>query len=199
MRQDTVFVISNNEVSRKFDLNWFYLNGPDSIRTDSFFLPYPYGQTQAIMQGYNGNFSHNNDGARYALDFALAVGDTVCAAADGYVVGVIEGYEKGGNNSKWMDYANFINLYHPDKNVYTQYVHLQQNGSLVEVGDQVLAGQAIGISGATGWTSKPHLHFNVVRWEDGKRISLPATFGQKSLVPGSELRKGSKHENLIKQ
>ena len=28
--------------------------------------------------------------------------------------------------------------------------NLQQNGSLVEVGDWVLAGQAIGISGATG-------------------------------------------------
>jgi murein DD-endopeptidase MepM/ murein hydrolase activator NlpD len=96
-----------------------------------------------------------------------------------------------------MNYANFINLYHPDKNVYTQYVHLRQNGSLVEVGDRVLAGHPIGISGATGWTSKPHLHFNVVRMENGKRISQPCSFGQKKLIPGSEMRKGERHQNLI--
>ncbi|WP_187270930.1 M23 family metallopeptidase [Neolewinella aurantiaca] len=150
------------------------------------------------MQSYHGSFSHNNDGARYAIDFALSVGDTVCAAADGYVVGVIEGYEKGGNDSKWMDYANFINLYHPTKNVYTQYVHLKKNGSLVEVGDRVAAGQAIGISGATGWTSKPHLHFNVVRWIEGKRVSVPATFRQKTLISGSDFKRGGRHENLIR-
>lgn len=169
-----------------------YAHSADSIRTDSFLLPYPPGREHRIMQGYNGSYSHNNAGARYALDFALAVGDTVCAAADGYVVGLIKGYKKGGNSSKWMRYANFINLYHPDKNVYTQYVHLRHNGSLVDLGDHVAAGQPIGISGMTGWTSKPHLHFNVVRWEDGKRISLPATFGRKTLTPGTKLRKGTR-------
>lgn len=201
MLADTTFRLKGDSANGKSALLWGidYAHSSDSIRTDSFFLPFPYSRTYSIMQGYNGSFSHNNDGARYALDFALPVGDMVCAAADGYVVGVIEGYEKGGNDSKWMNYANFINLYHPDKNVYTQYVHLRKNGSLVEVGDSVLAGQAIGISGATGWTSKPHLHFNVIRWEDGKRISLPATFGQKNLKPGSELRKGSRHENLMRR
>jgi len=161
MEKDSFSLVSTNKGFGKFNLKWFYLNSQDSIRTDSFFFPYSYGKSYSIMQGYNGSFSHNKVSSRYALDFTLAVGDTVCAAADGYVVGVIEGYSKGGNDSKWKDYANFINLYHPKKNVYTQYVHLQRNGSLVKVGDEVHAGQAIGISGATGWTSKPHLHFNV--------------------------------------
>ena len=201
MLADTTLWLKGDPTNGKSDLSIIknYAHTSDSIRTDSFFLPYPYGRTYSIMQGYNGSYSHNNKGARYALDFALPVGDTVCAAADGYVVGVIEDYEKGAGNSKWKNYANFINLYHPDKNVYTQYVHLRQNGSLVEVGDSVLAGQAIGISGATGWTSKPHLHFNVVRWEKGERVSLPATFGQKALTPGAKLRKGSRQDNLIRR
>lgn len=197
--EDTVFQFTGLAGNRKSSLIWSvnYAQGPESVSTDSFFLPYPYAHSHTIMQGYNGNFSHNKDDSRYAIDFAMAVGDTVCAAAGGYVVGVIEGYRKGGKSSKWRDYANFINLYHPDKNIYTQYVHLRHNGSLVEVGDRVVAGQAIGLSGKTGWTSKPHLHFNVVRMEQGRRISLPMTFGQKSLLPGSELRKGSNLENLI--
>lgn len=201
MLADTTLRLKGDTANGKSDLSWTvdYAHASATFQADSFFLPYPYGRSYSIMQGYNGNFSHEKVDSRYALDFALPVGDTVCAAADGYVVGVMEGYKGGANSEEWTDYANFINLYHPDKNVYTQYVHLKQNGSLVEVGDRVVAGQPIGISGVTGFTSKPHLHFNVVRWEDGKRISLPATFtfGQKNLTPGYELRKGTRHTNLM--
>ena len=200
MLADTTLRLKGDSANGKSDLSWTvnYAHATDTIQTDSFFLPYPYGRTYTIMQGYNGSLTHNNDGARYALDFALPVGDTVCAAADGYVVGVIEGYKKGGSDSKWMPYANVIDLYHPNRDLYTQYVHLKQNGSLVKVGDRVMAGQLIGISGVTGWTSKPHLHFNVVQWVEGRRISVPATFGP-SLTPGAELRKGERHQNLIRR
>ncbi|RMB57455.1 M23 family metallopeptidase [Dokdonia sinensis] len=52
-------------------------------------------------------------------------------------------------------------------NTYAQYMHLTKDGAIVEVGDQVTAGQEIGLSGATGLAGYPHLHFVITQggWE----------------------------------
>ena len=98
-----------------------------------------------------------------ALDISLKINDTVCSAADGYVVGVVKDYELGGRTEDWTDYSNYITIYHPKDGLFTQYVHLIKNGSFVKVGDTVLKGHPIGLSGMTGYTTVPHLHFNVLR------------------------------------
>ena len=54
------------------------------------------------------------------------------------------------------------------------YYHLKLNGALVEEGDPVGAGQAIGLSGNTGWSTRPHLHIEV---KDFLYNSLPLLFG----------------------
>ena len=41
------------------------------------------------------------------------------------------------------------------------YAHLQESGVLVRPGQHVRAGQQIGLSGNTGFTTGPHLHFAV--------------------------------------
>jgi len=41
------------------------------------------------------------------------------------------------------------------------YAHLRPEGVLVRVGQRVRQGQQIGLSGNTGFTSGPHLHFAV--------------------------------------
>jgi murein DD-endopeptidase MepM/ murein hydrolase activator NlpD len=162
---------------------------------DSLVFPFPVDKTYRVMQGYNGRFSHNYDYSRYALDFQMPEGDTVCAAADGFVVGVISGYENGGDDRKWRDYANFITLYHPKGNYFTQYVHLFYKGSFVKVGDSVSAGTPIGLSGATGFVSGAHLHFNVLAAGANNLQSSRAVF--KGGIVGDSLKKGSiirKHE-----
>ena len=153
-------------------------------------LPFSAGRKFRLMQGYNSKPSHNTAYSRYALDFDLQVGDTICAATDGFVVGVVEGYKDGGKRKKWRPYANFITLFDPATALYTQYVHLDYMGSFVEVGDQVQAGQAIAISGMTGYTTAPHLHFNVLRTVEGKRgmVSMPLdSIGNYKIA---ELRRG---------
>lgn len=151
-------------------------------------LPFPAGKTYRIIQAHNGSFSHNRDFSRYALDFDLAMGDTVCAARDGIVIGVIKDYVSGGPYEELRDYANFISLYH-EEGIITQYIHLDQDGSFVELGDTVKAGEPIGLAGLTGFTSVPHLHFNVLRPTEEGVISVPVDFA--GGYEGRVLRKGS--------
>ena len=173
-------------------------HGLAGMRTDSFYLPYPYGRTYAIMQTNHGAYSHDSPGSRYTLDFTLAVGDTICAADAGVVVARVEGYRYGGGNRKWDGFDNFITLYHPAHNVYTQYVHLQHAGSLVELGEHLRAGQPIGLAGATGWTSKEHLHFVVAKFTSAGRESLPFSFGRRTVRTSESYRKGERVRNGIR-
>lgn len=53
------------------------------------------------------------------------------------------------------------------------YVHLDFEGALVEDGEWVEANQPIAISGMTGFTTIPHLHF--VLFKSGKE-SIPFRF-----------------------
>jgi murein DD-endopeptidase MepM/ murein hydrolase activator NlpD len=79
--------------------------------------------------------------------------------------------------------GNKILILHADGTI-ANYVHLDFNGALVDVGDLVTAGQPIGISGMTGFTTIPHLHF-VVHKARGETV--PVYFqgiGQKALKQG---------------
>lgn len=163
-------------------------NPNDIIYKRAINLPFKKSSKYKIIQGYNGSFSHNSEYSKYAIDFNLMEGDTVCAAADGFVVGVIEGYTRGGRLKKWRDYANFITVFHQEMNIYTQYVHLMHQGSLVEVGDYVKSEQAIGLSGKTGRTDVEHLHFNVLvpteSWMESTQIKFVEGYR------GVDLKKG---------
>lgn len=165
---------SKDEISIKFAA---YMGNPnDSIHIKAINLPFRKGKRYKIIQGYNGRFSHTSNYSKYAVDFNLNKGDTICAVADGFVVGVIEGYSKGGKSKKWRDYGNYITLFHPEMKLYTQYVHLMHKGSLVEVGDYVKSGQVIGLSGKTGQTDVEHLHFNVLKPNNSGMESIPIEF-----------------------
>lgn len=160
----------------------------EMIHPNPMVLPFPKGRFYKIMQGYNGSFSHNETANRFAIDFDLQVNDTICSADDGYVVGVVKDYRYDGKTREWRPFSNFITIYHPHSRLYTQYVHLVQHGAFVKVGDSVRRGQPVGLSGATGYTDTPHLHFNVLR---------PLAGGQFESVP-AEFENGLKVENLKK-
>ncbi len=123
-------------------------------------LPFPRNRTHTVIQGNNTDHTHNTDYSRYAIDFKLKVGDTISSVSDGFVVGVIDQYQRGGKDKKWRPYGNYLTIYDSTSGVFYQYVHLTHKGSFVEVGDQVKSGQPIGLSGKTGQTDVEHLHFN---------------------------------------
>jgi murein DD-endopeptidase MepM/ murein hydrolase activator NlpD len=73
-------------------------------------------------------------------------------------------------------YANFVVILHSDGTT-GEYYHLAEGGALVEVGDNVVRGQAIALSGNTGHTTMPHLHFAVYRAIDwGRTQSIAVRF-----------------------
>ena len=168
----------NLDENAQLSYSWSLGDLEHSVKPIALAYPFPKGNSYKVIQGNNGSFSHNTDWSRYAIDFDLKASDTISAAHDGFVVGVVQGYQHGGPEKKWKPYGNFITLYHPEAGIYTQYVHLQHNGSLVELGDWVKKGQPIGLSGMTGQTTVVHLHFNYLvpaDTPDGLK-SIPFTF-----------------------
>ena len=93
-KSDTIiryYLKVQEKIVLKFNSEFGDLN--KEIIKEKFSLPFPKNLSYKIIQGFNGSHSHNTDFSRYAIDFSLKINDTVCSAADGYVVGVIKGYE----------------------------------------------------------------------------------------------------------
>ena len=123
----------------------------------------PYAKTKAyeVAQSCNGSFSHKGVN-RHAIDFKMPEGTPIHAARDGIVVEMREDSNKGGSTKRFKEDANKIYVQHDDRTL-ALYYHLKQNGAEVEIGDTVKAGDLLGYSGNTGWSSGPHLHFEVTR------------------------------------
>lgn len=153
-------------------------------------FPFPENMEYRVLQGNNTDFTHNTDWSRYAIDFDLKTNDIITSASDGYVVGVVDKYEFGGEGPEWKPFANYITVYEPESGIFIQYVHLVKNGSLVRVGDKIEAGQPIARSGNTGQSTIEHLHLNVLvpeNSENGLR-SVPIEFV--GGTNGTDLKKG---------
>jgi murein DD-endopeptidase MepM/ murein hydrolase activator NlpD len=133
----------------------------DSVR---YRVPWSSPQHFKVGQAVGGSFTHTGK-ARFAFDFRMPVGTTVRAARDGTVVRVVEHFDAGGTEERFKKRANAIFILHADGTI-ARYLHLQHQGALVETGDPVQAGDPIGLSGNTGYSQKPHLHFDVFTVDD---------------------------------
>jgi len=121
-------------------------------------LPFEEKKKVFLVQGYESKlFSHKGE---KALDFKVRSGTKVCAARGGIVSAVRNDSDKGGLKPENLSDGNYISIQHEDGSV-AWYWHFQKNGVLVNAGDPVAKGQLIGLSGNTGYSAFPHLHFEV--------------------------------------
>jgi murein DD-endopeptidase MepM/ murein hydrolase activator NlpD len=134
-------------------------------------LPFNPGTSHFIIQGYFGAFSHKE---RAALDFKMKKGTEITAARGGVVIRLKEDGDKGGPNRKYRSYGNYIVLQHDDSSR-TGYWHLQKDGVLVNIGDSIKKGQVIALSGNTGYSAVPHLHFIAWRYNEKRQWQQMAT------------------------
>ncbi|MGP2438252.1 M23 family metallopeptidase [Streptomyces sp. JW3] len=103
----------------------------------------------ATFNQAGGMWSHKHSGQ----DFAVPTGTEVMAAHGGTVV------KAGGNGAgDGPAYGNAIVIKHGN-GTYSQYAHLSRID--VKVGQVVKTGQHIALSGSTGNSSGPHLHFEI--------------------------------------
>lgn len=135
-------------------------------------LPYAEGKRFRVVQGYNGKNSHQGENA---LDFNLPAGEPILAARPGKVVKLKEDSNRGCPDKSCARLGNYVTIMHQDGSM-ADYYHLKQNGVLVELGDQVEAGQTIGLTGNTGWATGYHLHFIVYVSRSDGRQTLPTQF-----------------------
>ncbi|MEU8859145.1 M23 family metallopeptidase [Mesorhizobium sp. B2-3-3] len=115
----------------------------ERARLNAFHLPVAGSH---VTTGYQSGGALWSSGSHSGVDFQAASGSSVLAVGAGTVV------EAGWGGA----YGNNIVLRMKD-GTYTQYGHLSSIG--VSVGQSVGSGEQIGLSGSTGNSTGPHLHF----------------------------------------
>lgn len=162
--------------SYKFNYQWgFGINTATHDDAVRYRLPFANGTAFEVVQGPGGTFSHTGE-QQNAVDFGMPEGTEILAARSGIVLGVESLFDTGGVDTSLKDKANGVRIAHDDGTV-GQYLHLKNDGVTVSPGQAVAAGDLIGLSGNTGYTSGPHLHFEVYKRIDGAtRESFPLLF-----------------------
>jgi murein DD-endopeptidase MepM/ murein hydrolase activator NlpD len=158
-------------------VNNFTVGRADARHDDNavYTLPFTAGSSFKCTQGYHGEFSHHGPD-EFAVDFKMPEGTPIVAAREGTVVAVKDDSNKGGASRKYEDMANMVTVQHSDGTM-AHYCHLAHRSAKVRVGQKVRAGDLLALSGNTGFTSGPHLHFAVFKARDGKgRQTIPVKF-----------------------
>ena len=160
--------------SGDFELSLTGVPGNPSARPQDVEYLLPLRQSRnRVDQGFGGQFSHQDDQNRYALDFAAEIGTPVLAARSGTVMQVESDFSKAGlKREKYGGRANFVRIVHDDGSM-ALYAHLKTDGAVVRAGQRVSAGQQIGLSGNTGFTTGPHLHFAVQVNRGMRLLAIP--------------------------
>ena len=127
-----------------------------------------------VVQGPGGAFSHTDRFNRYAIDYGVPVGTPVAAARAGTVATIEQGFTEAGTDPSFAKKGNSIRILHDD-GTWSYYGHLEPRSARVRIGDHVEAGQVLALSGNTGWSSGPHLHFAVMANRDDLETSIPFT------------------------
>ncbi len=135
-----------------------------------------FGNTSFAQSGaYNGS-GHNG------VDFRASPGTKVLAAQSGTVAGT-------GNTDLvrgCYSYGQWVLINHPN-GLSTLYAHLSL--TKVTTGQKVNAGDIIGYSGNTGYSTGPHLHFGVYATQGVKIIKYTNSINCKdATIPVADLR-----------
>jgi murein DD-endopeptidase MepM/ murein hydrolase activator NlpD len=140
-------------------LAWQWGRSDAVLDDDVFELPWQRGATHALSQGPDGAFSHRG---KEAWDFAMDTGTPVHAARGGIVAFAADSSKIGGGTPAFAEDGNVTLVVHDDGTV-GLYGHLRFAGAWRREGERVDAGDLLALSGDTGFSTGPHLHFQVYR------------------------------------
>jgi hypothetical protein len=129
-------------------------------QTSLYILPYLAGTSFEVIQGNcmpKGKGWMHFGNMRYAYDFGMPIGTPILASRSGMVVFVREQFT---DNDHAQEQGNALVILHDDGTV-ALYGHMTYHGVLVAVGDRVAQGDRVALSGNSGESPVPHLHFQV--------------------------------------
>lgn len=105
--------------------------------------------------------THQYTSLHSGVDLGGTLAETnIIAAKDGTVISVNDTCESFGETTCGGHAGNYILILHTD-GMYSFYGHLHQKTITVKEGDSVAQGQVIGKMGSSGWSTGPHLHFEI--------------------------------------
>lgn len=117
------------------------------VHKDSIIVASAYGPR--FMPGVGGYNMHTG------IDLAGPVGTPIYATSDGVVI-------ESDHNAMGYGYLVVIEHTDVDGSIYrSAYAHMYPDQVLVKKGDKVKAGQHIAGIGSNGWSTGPHLHFEI--------------------------------------
>jgi murein DD-endopeptidase MepM/ murein hydrolase activator NlpD len=125
-------------------------------RRPMFESPLPLGSYQ-LTSAYANRWGSFHGG----IDMAAPLGTPIHAATDGVI-------KEAGPAS---GYGNWVQLEAADGTI-TMYGHMSSSGVLVHAGQRVTAGDVIALVGSEGFSTGPHVHFEV--WKNGNTKIDPA-------------------------
>ena len=165
--ENVVLPLKYAKVDKNQGIDHFYLLGKPVEQPKGRVIPPPFSAKKRyqISQGFNGRYSHTGQGNRYAIDIAMAIGESVNAVMPGIVADARDDFSMGGAANYFLDKANHITIMHEDGS-YAIYAHILYGSLEVSIGDQVKQGQKLARVGNTGFSTGPHLHF-VMRYNSG--------------------------------
>lgn len=147
---------SSDDGAQPIDPNTICTNYPD-WRTSEYVLPFGVGGRFRISQGNCTVFSHQNT-LRYSYDIEMPFGSPVTAVRDGVIHNIRMDQPIG---SRGLTASNWVQVRHDDGNI-SEYVHLWPNSQFFQVGDRVVKGDTLALTGDTGDVGDfPHLHFDI--------------------------------------
>ena len=166
------------------------------VRKNDYILPFT-GKWTVVNGGVDKRLSHSwgMGSQRYAYDFFVpddegktfagdntspqsyfCYGKDIIAPADGVVVKAYDKYKDSYVDGKKAYCAvydmrgNYIAIKH-DNDEYSFIAHIMPNSIKVNIGDTVKQGEVIAKCGNSGYTSQPHIHFQI---QTGKSFFLSA-------------------------
>ena len=105
------------------------------------------------------------------IDFLVPTGTPVYATGDGVI-------KKTGQNA---GFGKFVEIHHPATGYTTVYAHFSEIPKEIKKGKAVKRGELVGLSGNTGLSSAPHLHYEVR--DKNRRAIDPVLFFLPSMTP----------------
>ena len=147
-----------DEMSKKFAEEQLALEG--EANNPGFIWPAPDCKAITSKFGYRWHPILNCERFHAGLDIGSQAGDVVIAAYSGIIA-----------EAQYSDsYGNYVLINHGN-GYSTIYAHM--SSIAVEAGQPVSQGDTIGYVGSTGWSTAPHLHFEI-RYSDVR--TDPATY-----------------------